>query len=768
MTAITTAPRHSADALGGWTHLMEAWRRSADEARDDRLVTASVGVLGAVMGVAAALFARGTTAAVWAGLVTLCVTPGCALVCWLSTRERLTRVVAVLAASLTWTILVTSVLAWLQVTMLGVLLMATAGVGGIGSAVFLIAQLARYLKRPPVVALVDKGENPSGATAVDAASRPRFFAVSRWLVHPVFFLTSSLVAAAGLLAIAVTQARGHAVGNYGLLPLLGVSFLVAVVVTIGVLVLALRFVRTAWPAAVMALGLLLVELNGTPMWLDATPLANWVYKHFGVVDYFVNGGALRDPLDIYQQWPGFFAAASGLVRLSGRGPLAYSNWAQLFFEALNAVVLFAIARRFSHGHRVVPYVTVLLFETANWEGQFYYSPQTTALLLALLFQFFLLSLVEPARLRRWFERLRWLSVPPPLEIKGENRIDVVGMAARVVGLIAIFGAIVITHQLSPYVVFVGVAGLWVLGVLRHPLVVLILAITLLAYASLHPQAIDKNQLLTGFSLSNATGSASLLPASPEQALASVVAKTISLGFWCATAICVISYRRRLRIVAIPVILAATPLSFILVTNYDGEAIYRAFLFSSPWCALIIARRLADLVRVPMLRWTAVGFWALYAALGSAQAQDFGLYPQLHVPPADISASAYFLNHAPPNTELVTAAGQDFPSRLNGRYVLHDVTQTANDPSLDSLPAFGRNKLDHVSPRALAQVVANLAGGSGYLAIAPSMEPYVDYYGVYAPGTLSALVPRLEASRYWRVWYHHDGVVIFQAIPGGRT
>ncbi len=270
-----------------------------------------------------------------------------------------------------------------------------------------------------------------------------------------------MVAAAGLWVIAVVQARGHAVGNYGLLPLLGVSFLAASVLTIGALVLALRFVRTAWPAAVVALGLLLVEFNGTPAMLAATPLGSWAYKHFGVVDYVVGGGALRDPLDVYQQWPGFFTAAAGLVRLSGRSPLTYSNWAQLFFEALNAVTIFAIARRLSPRHRAVPYVTVL---------------------------------------------------------------------------------------------------------------------------------------------------------------------------------------------------------------------------------------------------------------------------------------------------------------LNGRYVLHNAAQTANDPSLTGSAEFEKNGLERTDPRALAWSVANLAKGSGYLVIGPSMDRYADYYGALAPGTLSALAPRLKASPYWRVWYEYGGVVIFQARP----
>ena len=65
-------------------------------------------------------------------------------------------------------------------------------------------------------------------------------------------LIIALMAAAGLWAAAVIEVRGHAVGTYGLLPLLGVPFLAAVALTVGVLVLALWFVRTAWPAVVVS------------------------------------------------------------------------------------------------------------------------------------------------------------------------------------------------------------------------------------------------------------------------------------------------------------------------------------------------------------------------------------------------------------------------------------------------------------------------------------------------------------------------------------
>lgn len=749
MSAVTAGPRHAVN-VGPIT----------DEVQRAQLVTAIVGFGTAVFGTAVALLGRDTIVAVWGGLVTLCVTPGCAVVCWHLTLDRLTRVLAVLGASMTWSVLVTTVLAWLQVTNLGVLITVTAGVGGIGSAVFLISQ-----------AIVRGGRrrNSRGWTGADTDQRPKRAVASRETSFLEIPLIIALVTATGLWVGAVIKGHGHSVGSYGLLPLLGVPFFAAVGFTVGALVLALWFIRTAWPAAVMALGLLLAEFFATQKFLAVAPLYSYVYKHIGVVDYVVHGGALNDRADVYQQWPGFFAVAAGLVHLSGRSPLAYANWAELFFETLNAVTLFAIARPFCRQHQIIPYITVLLYVTASWEGQEYYAPQTLAFQLALLFQFFLLPLLEPERLRRPFRKGRWFVIPPlmtQIEIRGDKRSASVGRVARAIGIVALFGAIMITHQLSPYIVFAGVAVLWILGVLRHRPIVFTLVAMIVIYPLLHLTAISQNPVLNVFDLSNATGTKGFTQASPAQALGSDLAKVVCLGIWGATVVSALSYRRRLGVVAIPLVFATVPIMLVIVSNYGGEGIFRAFLFSSPWCALVITMRLTDLVRAPKFRLMAVGSWALFAALASAQAADFGQFPVIQMPLEEISAAAYFLDHAPSNSTLILAA-DNFPSRVNGRYVLHNTPQMPNDPALDGYPQFDGNRLDLMSPRALALSVTYIAKGKTYLVIAPSMYAYLDYYESFAAGTLPSLVRRLKASNYWRVWYQNDGTIILRAVPQGK-
>ena len=73
--------------------------------------TALVGTVGAVVGGAVLLRAYGSGAAVLAGLVALLALPGCAVMAWVRTTTVLTRVLGVLSASLTWSILACTALA---------------------------------------------------------------------------------------------------------------------------------------------------------------------------------------------------------------------------------------------------------------------------------------------------------------------------------------------------------------------------------------------------------------------------------------------------------------------------------------------------------------------------------------------------------------------------------------------------------------------------------------------------------------------------------
>jgi hypothetical protein len=821
------------DERSGLSQYLPSWRRTADQARGDRLATAAIGLCTALLGAAVAMVARGSAAAVCVGLVTLGITPGCAVACWLTTKERLGRFNIVLAASMTWSVIVATSLAYMQITGVGIIVGLTAGVSGVICAVFLIAELSRGKNDVPAPAPQqerrgpagwddrrgdprrddrqgdqrrdhrqgdprwddrrgdprwdnrqgppgwDRGQGPAGREDREIPASPRGSgtgprggsagppASPRESRVPLVTGIIALVLVVGLLADTVHKADGQPIGLYGLLPVFGAPFYAAVVLTIVVAILALRYIRTAWPVAITALGLLAFELNGSMMLIVTNPVASWSYKHFGVTDYLVHGGALNDPLDVYQQWPGFFSVAAALVHMSGRTPYDYANWTGLFFVVLNAVTLFAITRRFARKRRIVPYVAVLLFLVVNWEGQEYFSPQTFAFELCLLFQLLLLPFLQPERLRRWFVRRRWLHISPVtlLDIPGSAKVGAAGTTVRVIGLIACLAAITVTHQLSPYMLFAGIVALWILGVLRHPVVLLGIVIIIVGYPLLHLTAVNQNSILNGISFSNATGTKGLEQATPPQEFAGELAKLVTVGLWGGTLVSGLSYWRRLGVVIIPLVLAFMPLTLVLGSSYGGEGIYRAFLFSSPWCSIVIATRVADLARAPVFRLVAMGTWAVVASFGSAQAGNFGQFGLLEMPTEEVTASTYFLDHAPVNSTLVMAAS-NFPSRGNGRYVLHNPEQLPNDAGLDTLPAYEGKGLESISAKNLSADVAGLARGTAFLVFAPTEIPLVEYFGTYAPGTLPTVQARLEKSPYWKVWYDKGGTVIIQAVPQG--
>ena len=841
------------DERSGLSQYLPSWSRTADQARGDRLATAAIGLGTALLGAVVAMFARGSGEAVWVGLVTLGITPGCAVACWLTTKERLGRFNIILGASMTWSVIAATSLAYMQITGVGIIVTLTAGISGVICAAFLIAELSRGKGSPPAPAPHDERRGPQGyddrrgdprwddrrgdprgndgrpdprwddrrgdprgdprrndrpgdprwdgrpggdprrgdprgdtrwddrqgppgrdrgRDEREVPARPREPArkpdAPRESRTPLVLGIIALLVVVALMAYTIRKADGKPIGLYGLLPVFGAPFYAAVVLTIIIAILALRYIRTTWPVAVAALGLLAFELNGSMMLIVTNPVASWAYKHFGVTDYVVHGGPLTDPLDVYQQWPGFFSVAAALVHMSGKTPYDYSHWAGLFFVVLNAVTLFAITRRFARKRRIVPYVAVLLFLVVNWEGQEYFSPQTFAFELCLLLQLLLLPFIEPERLRRWFVNRRWLHISPitKLDIPGPPA-GRAGVTVRVIGIIACMAAITVTHQLSPYMIFAGVAALWLLGVLRHPVVLLGITAIIVAYPLLHLTAVNQNSILTGLNFSNATGTKGLEQATPPQEFAGELAKLVTVGLWGGTLVSGLSYWRRLGVVIIPLVLSFMPLSLVLGSSYGGEGIYRAFLFSSPWCSIVIATRVADLVRAPVFRLVAMGTWAVIASFGSAQAGNFGQFGMLEMPTEEITASTYFLNHAPVNSTLVMAAS-NFPSRGTGRYVLHNPGEQPNDPGLDTLPMYEGKGLESISAKDLSADVTGLVHGSAFLVFAPTDIPLVEYFGTYAPGTLPTVQARLMKSPYWKVFYNKGGTVIFQAVPQGTS
>jgi hypothetical protein len=128
---------------------------------------------------------------------------------------------------------------------------------------------------------------------------------------------------------------------------------------------------------------LVVVLYGTAPLVYREGRYGWLYKTIGVVQYVSVHGQLATRIDIYQNWPGFFAAAAWFDKVAGvASPLSYAKWAQLVFELAALPLLYLI-----YGALALParqrWIAVLLYSAGNWIAQDYFSPQALGTVLSL-------------------------------------------------------------------------------------------------------------------------------------------------------------------------------------------------------------------------------------------------------------------------------------------------------------------------------------------------------------------------------------------------
>jgi hypothetical protein len=549
------------------------------------------------------------------------------------------------------------------------------------------------------------------------------------------------------------------VDGYGLTRALGVPF-VAGVVLIGVGFATELFGRSR--TAVVTLGLLAVAavLHATVPLIYGTLEYAWTYKHLGVVDLIRDNGHLLDNVDIYQQWPGFFAAMALLSGVAGVEAVHFATWSSLAFDLLNMLLLAALLRQFTGNRRVIA-LAVLLFESCMWVDIGYFSPQ--AFVYALMIGF-------------WLIVSRWLMVTPPEPPAGAGRIArlrgwllrglperpahsrrtrlVAGTAAT-----AVFAAIVVSHQLTPFLMMLPAAILAVLGVLRPRSTVVVWGLVLAVFLAPRLLSVARQYGLFNFDVAtNAAGNADTWR-TPEQEFSALVARTLALGVWALAGLVVLRAIRRPGAVLVPAVIGFAPFVTLGGQNYGGEAIYRVFAFSLPFAALLIAGVWAGRRRGEV---AATVSGVVLAAMTLAALQGLQGQLALHrVPAADIRAARYFYAHAAPRSSLVLVA-PTFPTRLTGNYGSFNVGRTI-DVSLTDDPAW-TGRLDGARLPEVEQWIRQLGTRENYLVVNDQMSAYTDYFGRLPRGSVASLDSALRGSPRWQVFFAGTGVTIYRLVP----
>lgn len=611
-------------------------------------------------------------------------------------------------------------------------------------------------------------------------------ATATWSQRADFHFVDLLLPAATALWIAsVRVVNPNAMNAYGLLAALPVMFFVAVALTVVSIAITVTRPRVSRNRLVLHLVALVMVLHGTVPMAIGAPNYPWVYKHIGVVDAINLHGQLHASIDIYQSWPGFFALAAWFARIAGApNPLGYAGWAPVFFNLLLCLELSFAAKRLAIGART-RWLALFLFVIGNWVGQDYFAPQAMAFVLSLAVFALVLRWMQvdrPVALLRVARRLAARVAVPAARSAPEVELDVPADSrpptAALVGLLAIFAVIVVMHQLSPYMVIVGVGLLAVLGLVRPRWVVVAMVALAGGYLLIHASYLEHTQDLFGSLFDpfrnikgNGIGAATT---QFGRRLTALGAPALVAAMWGLAFIGLVRRIRAGRPVAVLAVLAASPILMAAGQSYGGEMVFRIYLFSLPWVALLAACALEPRVgRWSRWKGTTALTIGVTLAVGVVlfMSAFFGAEELYRVRPGEVRASQFFYEHAQPHSVLVLGAA-DFPSRVAANY--DDFVSTDATPNLLAT--------DYGSPRhilskglpAVSSFVAESAKyvpGGAYLVLTSDQAVMAEVLRQAPPGALQRLDAALSHSPEWQLFYRNSDAVIYRflgARPSGSA
>jgi hypothetical protein len=573
------------------------------------------------------------------------------------------------------------------------------------------------------------------------------------------------IAALVLWRLSLLHVDVSSLGQYGLPPALPIAWYVALVLAILGTVAATTVRPSSGLIMIGSVVVVAIILYGTVPVLSAQPHYAWVYKHIGVVRYLEAHGKVNPNIDIYNRWPGFFALAAMFSTVGGNlNPEAYASWAELFFLLLDVLLLMAAVKSITRDLRIAV-GAALFFILSNWVGQTYYSPQAFAFVLGLALitiMFRQLRVTGTSYSRRLARVLERVGRVPQLPVPADSTAKWPRWAviAAVFGLDAV---IVASHQLTPYMLLIGIALLMLCGVVRPWWVLVGMGVMTFTYLAANFHFIQHNYgVFSSFDpFNNAQDSTTPEVPLPGKVFNTDVELLLIVALWLGgVAAMVRLLRRGLLVRALPfAVLAVAPFVVIFGQNYGGEVSLRIILFSSPWCAALIAWALATVTR-PRLKWVLTTFVAvLFAALF---VPSFLGQEELNIiSPAEVQASEWFYYHAPRGTVLVLAA-PGFPYRYGGTYSEFRGPEGDANPNLLTSAIFQSRQLGAADVRRVVRKIEEYAK-HGYIAFTKDETEYGEVMGLTPEGALANLQAAVARSPEFRPWYRNTDAQIYELV-----
>jgi hypothetical protein len=574
--------------------------------------------------------------------------------------------------------------------------------------------------------------------------------------------------------------------DLGLISVLPSATYVALAILIFSFCLVVRHRTT--PSAILLLHVvsLIVMTRGIPPIFYDNLRYEWAWKHVGITEYFQQYGSIvasephTIPQSAHLSWPGFFAASAFVTEIAAfASPMSLAPWAPLAFNLLYLGPLYLIFRSFSEDQRLV-WLGIWFFYLTQWVGQDYFAPQPMG---------YVLFLVILGICVRWFrptppssgEILRYPSVvgrPRVLlnrwwyEAKADGTTTPLTSSVQRIGLVLIviilFTAIAASHQLTPFMtiaVFIALVLFRKCGPRNLPVLMTVIAVGWLVFAGNEFLSSDTAKLTGTVGRLFGNVQANLIDissASPGQVLVAFSSRSLTAAVW---ALALVGLVRRLRnnfrdLTCI--LLAGTPFFLLLANAYDGEMLFRVFLFSLPAMAFLAAAMMYPSPRSGTSILTMMLMIILSAGLLlNFVVAHFGKDNAYVFTDNEVLAVEHLVDIAPAGSHIVVG-GFNYPNRHRhyGDYTYW--------PIQSMWITYDPNDTEEVADVLHSVLNATNRWPAVYMITTRSQKAHVYRVGMMPPGTLDRLEQYMKESEQFRTVYANEDASIFTASTAARS
>lgn len=580
----------------------------------------------------------------------------------------------------------------------------------------------------------------------------------------------------------LTSGDLNGVNDFGLVAVLNPVFFAAFLVLVVSFVAQLRQPHPNQVLLFLHIAALVVMLHGTPAMLYAAPRYGWTFKHLGVVDYIQTFGYVTPGIDVYHDWPGFFAFFAYFNELAGLdSAVHYALYSQVVNNFLFLGAILLIMQALTPDQRVL-WLSGWFFVLTNWVAQDYFAPQ------ALGYFFFLVVL---GILLTWFRRHISLVDLPYLEWPGIRRVaplwrklvgwlEIVATDAEPtpplqrVGIVAVLLAcglaIIASHQLTPMMM---ISTLFMLVIFRtnklNTLPILLTMVTMvwvthMAFTSL----VDRNDWYSsvGDVSSNVEGSLSdLSKSSRGRTMVAMAARLLSAGIW---GLAMLGGARRLflerKLDLLPVLLIGGVVPVIATQAYGGEILFRAFLFTLPGIVFFAAVFFFPTMTSAVGRWaTATLLGANVVLVGLMVLAYYGNEQMNRFTPAEIAASQYVYEHAP-DKSLLLSVNFNYPTLFTERYsVIAHAALLDRYTWLVDYRDFIYQDIDASKLPLIVRALDRTQYTDGFFIVTRSQLEHVQLHGTLSEDSFETLVELLNDSPDFEKYYQNNDAIVFRLI-----